>query len=206
MEQVYYLERGSSGCRQISLKTKLFEQRVIYLDEPVDSTTVNQAVQQFTLLAALDGKQPITLVINSPGGSIRAGLVLIDVMRSFSGPVRTVSLGIAASMAAVILAAGTHGQRFITPHSQVMLHQPLLAGGLPGGSCSEVESVARSLMERKQELDDLLVRFTGRPKQEIRRLTAKDTYLKADQAIRHGLVDAVAEGELLYDLMGGALV
>ena len=203
MEQVYYLERGSSGCRQISLKTKLFEQRVIYLDEPVDSTTVNQAVQQFTLLAALDGKQPITLVINSPGGSIRDGLVLIDVMRSFSGPVRTVSLGIAASMAAVILAAGTKGNRYISENSWAMLHQPLIQNGLSSSSCSEVEQVAKTLIERKEMLNNMLSKLTGKDVATVIKITSKDSYLNSKEALEFGLVDKIADEQTLYELLGG---
>ncbi|MBO7217297.1 MAG: ATP-dependent Clp protease proteolytic subunit, partial [Clostridia bacterium] len=100
----------------------------------------------------------------------------------------------------------TKGHRYISRHSQVMLHQPLISGSIPGGNCSEIESIAQSLLERKQEIDELLVDFTGKPKQEIRRLTSKDTYLKAEEAEKHGLIDVIADGAKLYELIGGVSI
>ncbi|MBQ1186709.1 MAG: ATP-dependent Clp protease proteolytic subunit [Clostridia bacterium] len=203
MNNVYYLERTSNGSNQISLKTKLLERRIIYLDSQINGETVNQAIQQIALLAAEKPGEPITMLINSPGGSIQDGLVLIDVMRAYDGVINTVSLGIAASMAAVILAAGSKGHRYCSKNSQVMLHQPLISGGIPGGNCSEIEEVARSLVARKNQLNDLLVSFTSKPKEEIEKLTATDNYLSAQEAQAHGLIDTVAEGKELYELIGG---
>lgn len=203
MNNVYVTERTCGGITQMSLETKLLERRVIYLNTEINHESVSRVIQQIAVLSATAPGEPITMLINSPGGSILDGLVLIDVMQAYSGIVRTVSLGIAASMAAVILAAGTRGHRYVSRHSQVMLHQPLLSGGLPGGSCSEVENIAQSLVERKRELDDLLVQFTGKPLREIRQLTGKDTYMKADAALKHGLVDSIADGIVLNDLIGG---
>jgi len=203
---LYYIERTYGGAQQISLETKLFERRIIYLDKEINRESVNLIIQQIALLGAISEDEPITMLINSPGGSILDGLVLIDVMRAYNGIIRTVSLGIAASMAAVILAAGSKGHRYITPHSQVMLHQPLLSSGLPAGNCSEVENIARSLLERKQELDELLCDLTNRPLDEIRSLTGKDTYLKAVEAQDHGLVDVIAEGKILNEIIGGVSI
>lgn len=206
MNNVFYLERTSGGSNQVSLKSKLFERRVIYLDTPIDGESVNTTIQQIALLAADGPGEPMTMLINSPGGNIQDGLALIDVMQACEGPIQTVSLGMAASMAAIILAAGTPGHRFITRHSRVMLHQPLISGGLPGGNCSEIESVANSLIERKRQLDKLLIYLTGRPKGEIQKLTAKDTYLDAAQALKHGLVDKMVEGTALSELIGGVAI
>lgn len=206
MSNVFYLEKTCSGSQQVSLKTKLLEKRVIFLDEEINCDSVNSTISQISLLAADAPNEPITMLINSPGGSILDGLVLIDVMQACGCVIRTVSLGIAASMAAVILAAGTKGHRYISRHSQVMLHQPLLSRGLPASNCSEVESIAQSLLERKKELDNLLSKLTGKEKKEIRMLTAKDTYLKADEAVKHGLVDKVAESILLNELIGGVAI
>lgn len=203
MNNVYYLERTTNGSNQISLKTKLFERRIIYLDSQINGETVNQAIQQIALLAAEKPGEPITMLINSPGGSIQDGLVLIDVMRAYDGIIKTVSLGIAASMAAVILAAGSKGYRYCSKNSQVMLHQPLISGGIPGGNCSEIEEVARSLVARKNQLNNLLVTFTEKPKEEIEKLTSTDNYLSADEALEHRLIDTVAEGKELYELIGG---
>lgn len=206
MSQVYYTERTCNGTQMLTLETKLFERRIICLDEEINRESVARVTRQIALLSAEAPDEPITLLINSPGGSIAEGLVLIDVMRAYGGIIRTVSLGIAASMAAVILAAGSAGHRYVSPHSQVMLHQPLIAGGLPGGSCSEVESIAQSLLERKREIDDMLVEFTGRSLDEIRELTGKDTYMKATEALGHGLVDVIADGAVLTELIGGMTI
>lgn len=203
MNNVFYLERTANGSNQISLKTKLFERRVIYLDNQINGETVNETIQQIALLAAEKPGEEITILINSPGGSIQDGLVLIDVMKAYDGIVKTVSLGIAASMAAVILAAGTKGHRYCSKNSQVMLHQPLISGGIPGGNCSEIEEVAKSLVARKNQLNGLLTEFTGKPKEEIEKLTAKDNYLGADEALKYGLIDTIAEGKELFELIGG---
>lgn len=203
---VYYIERTCGGAQQVSLETKLFERRIIYLDKEINHESVNTVIQQISLLSIDAPREPITILINSPGGSILDGLVLIDVMKAYDGIIRTVSLGIAASMAAVILAAGTKGHRYISNHSQVMLHQPLLSGGLSAGNCSEVESIAQSLLERKRELDSLLVEFTGKPIEEIKQLTGKDTYLKAPEALEHGLIDVIADGKILNELIGGTQI
>ncbi len=203
MSQVCYTERTNHGITQMTPETKLFQRRVICLQGEINGESVGEAIRQIAVLSAEAPHEPITMLINSPGGSILDGLVLIDVMQAYDGVIRTVSLGIAASMAAVILAAGTRGHRYVSRHSQVMLHQPLLAGGLPGGNCSEVENIARSLVERKQELDELLTQLTGKPRREIRQLTSKDTYMKADEALKHGLVDDIADGAVLNELIGG---
>jgi len=203
MSQVCYTERTNHGITPKTPETKLFQRRVICLQGEINGESVGEAIRQIAVLSAEAPHEPITMLINSPGGSILDGLVLIDVMQAYDGVIRTVSLGIAASMAAVILAAGTRGHRYVSRHSQVMLHQPLLAGGLPGGNCSEVENIARSLVERKQELDELLTQLTGKPRREIRQLTSKDTYMKADEALKHGLVDDIADGAVLNELIGG---
>lgn len=206
MNNVYYLERTVNGSNQISLKTKLLERRIICLDREIDHQTANETIRQLALLAADAPGESITMLINSPGGSILDGLVLMDVMRAYDGIINTVSLGIAASMAAVILAAGTKGHRYCSRHSQVMLHQPLIAGGMPGGNCSQIEEVARSLVTRKHQLNDLLIEFTGKPKAEIEKLTSADNYLSAEDALRHGLIDVIADGKELYELIGGAAI
>jgi ATP-dependent Clp protease protease subunit len=206
MSNVYFIEKTVNGSNQITLKSKLFEKRIIYLDDEINHQSVNETIQQISLLAMEGPSEPITMLINSPGGSIQDGLVLIDVMRAYDGIIKTVSLGIAASMAAVILAAGTKGYRYASNYSQVMLHQPLISGSIPGGNCSEIEGVAKSLLKRKKQLDDLLVTLTEKPKKEIMVLTSKDNYLSATEAKNHGLIDQIACGKELYNLIGGNAV
>lgn len=206
MNDTFYLERTTNGTTPITLKSKLFEKRIIFLDSNIDSETVNTTISQISLLAIENPDEPITILINSPGGSILCGRVLIDVMQACPCIIQTVSLGIAASMAAVILAAGSPGHRFATTSSQVMLHQPLIAGGIPGGSCSEIESVANSLMKTKTELDQFLSKLTGKSIKAVRKLTSQDTYLNSKEALQNGLIDKVADAENLNNLLKGELV
>lgn len=206
MNNTYFLERTTNGTNSITLKSKLLEKRIIFLDNQINTETVNTTIAQIALLAIEAPDEPITILINCPGGSILEGLVLIDVMKACPCTIRTVSLGIAASMSAVILAAGTNGHRYISPSSQVMLHQPLIAGGTPGGSCSEIESVANSLMQTKKHLDQLLTNLTGKSLKTIKSLTSKDTYLNAEQACENGLVDKIADSKTLNALITGGKI
>ena len=202
MNNIYYLQKSARGTQPISPKSKLYEKRIVFLEEEVNAQSVSELIAQLTLLAAEDPTLPITMVINSPGGSIRDGLVLIDVMRSLPCTVQTISLGIAASMAGVILAAGTAGHRYVSPNSYVMLHQPLVSG-VPMSNCSEVEKLAKSLLDRKEQLNTLLVELTGNDLETIAKLTSQDSYLTAEEALDTGLVDAIAQGSQLYELMMG---
>lgn len=203
MGEIFYLERTTNGTNTVSLKSKLFEKRIIFLDSQIDVELVNRTIAQLSLLVTENSEEPITILINSPGGSILNGMVLIDVMRSCPCMIRTVSLGMAGSMGAVILAAGTKGQRFISKNSQVMVHQPLISGGIPGGSCSEIETVANTLIKTKNELDDFLSELTGKPLETIKILTSKDTYMSASEALENGLVDKIASTEELKKLLTG---
>ena len=203
MENIFYLQKTANGTNQITLKSKMLEKRIIFLDGEINSESVNKTITQMSLLCAEDSSKPITLLINSNGGSIRDGLVLIDVMRAMPFPIRTVSMGIAASMAAVILAAGTKGRRYITPSSYAMLHQPLISSGLPAGSCSEVEQIAKSLLDRRDQLNTLLSELTGKDISVISEVTSKDTYLSAEEAKNLGLVDVIANGTMLFKLIKG---
>ncbi len=203
MENIFYLQKTANGTNQITLKSKMLEKRIIFLDGEINSESVNKTITQMSLLCAEDSSKPITLLINSNGGSIRDGLVLIDVMRAMPFPIRTVSMGIAASMAAVILAAGTKGRRYITPSSYAMLHQPLISSGLPAGSCSEVEQIAKSLLDRRDQLNTLLSELTGKDISVISEVTSKDTYLSAEEAKSLGLVDVIANGTTLFKLIKG---
>lgn len=203
MNTTYFLEKSVHGTNQITLKSKLLEKRIIFLDKRIDSESMNEIIQQISLLSIENPDEPITMLINSPGGSILNGMVIIDAMNASPCEIRTVSLGIAASMAAVILASGN--KRYASQSSQVMLHQPLVQG-LPGGSCSEIEDVANSLMKTKAELDHLLTKLTGKSIKTIRRLTSKDTYMSAEEALENGLIDTIAEGNILNSLLTGGMI
>lgn len=199
----YFIEKTANGTNQVTLRSKLLEKRIIFLDEEVGVDSVNRLISQLILLSMQDNTKPVTLLINSPGGSIRDGLVLIDVIKSMPFTVKTVSLGIAASMAAVILAAGTKGNRYISENSWAMLHQPLIQNGLSSSSCSEVEQVAKTLIERKEMLNNMLSKLTGKDVATVSEITSKDSYLNSKEALEFGLVDKIADEQTLYELLGG---
>ena len=196
-----FIERGINGIALVSANSLLQERRVLFLSSPIDQETVAQIIQQIIILNAKSDK-PITIVVGSPGGDIQQGLALLDVMSSSRCIIRTVSVGLAASMASVILAAGTPGYRFCTEHSRVMLHEPLLANGI-GGSCSSIQEAAKHILERKELINGLLSRFTKRSIEEIETATAYDHFYSAEEAMEFGLVDHVAGSDILMELLGG---
>ena len=169
--------------------------------DPIDEDSVNRTIRQ---LIILDNKSddPITMVIGSPGGDIQQGLALLDVMQACRSTIRTVAVGLAASMASVLLAAGTPGERYCTKHSRVMIHEPLLSSGV-SGSCSTIQEKAKHILERKELLNQLLSSFTKRTRKQIEKATAYDHYFTAEEAATFGLVDHVAKSEQLMELLGG---
>lgn len=201
MNTPYFIERTSAGADSISLESVMFEHRVIFLDKPIDADSVNEIIKQILVLA-MNGKEPITIVINSPGGNIGDGLALVDTIRSSPVPIRTISLGLAASMGAIILAAGTHGHRYISKHSRVMLHEPLIQSGI-GGSCSSVQATAEALMERKNLINNLLADYTGKDLETINKACSYDHYMGGEEAVELGLVDAVLSDEELFSILIG---
>ena len=195
------IDRTASGTSLLPSESILMERRVIMLNRDVSSDTVNGIIQRILILAH-KSDAPIVLVISSPGGEIQAGLALIDVMNAVSCPVYTVALGMAASMGAILLAAGTPGYRVISPHSRVMIHEPLLSNGV-SGSCSTIMATAQAIMERKKLIDGLLVKYTGRSIEEIETATSFDHYMSAEKAAVFGIVDRVCEGEELMNYLKG---
>lgn len=202
MDNTFFTERTAQGTNQITLKSKLLEQRIIVLDDEVNPHNTQSLINQIILLATYEPQKPITMLINSPGGSIQDGLTLIDVMNSCQCVINTVSLGTAASMGAVILAAGTKGHRYISTHSQVMLHQPLLSGSVTG-NCSEIEAISERLNKSRSVINSLLAEYTGLSPRVIDKLTRKDTYLDAQEALENHLVDVIANAEILNKLLTG---
>lgn len=151
--------------------------------------------QRFIMLlrAAARERKKLRLFINSPGGSVSAGLAMLDAMNAYPHDISICCTGIAASMGAVLLAGGRVGQRYILPHSKVMIHEPLIAGGL-GGSATSIQRTAESIIETKKVLNSLLAEFTGRTIEEIDRSTAFDNFFNAEEAIEFGLCDRIATG------------
>lgn len=184
------LEDCYGGKRELNLQTHHFTNRKLFLTGCVDDEMANQFVSEFLYL--LQSDEPIDIYINSPGGSVNSGLVIYDIIQSCEGkvPVNMYCTGIAASMAAVILAGGQKGRRYILPHSKCMIHEPLMAGGA-GGSATSIQKTAESIMETKAIINGILAKHTGKNVEEIDESTAFDNYMNAEDAVAFGLCDEV---------------
>ena len=182
------IRETSSGWFHCSIQEEMLTRREIECVGEITPDTAYSLTRQLRWLEQEDPAAEITMFINSPGGDVSSGLALYDVMKSLSCPVRTVCLGTAASMAAILFAAGTH--RDILPHGRVMIHDPLISGGI-GGSALQVQNVSNRLLKSRKELCGILAECTGRPLQQIYRKTGKDTFFDADEAVSFGLADRV---------------
>ena len=184
------VEQTGRGERSYDIYSRLLKERVIFLVGPVNDATANLVVAQMLFLEAENPDQDIHLYINSPGGSVTAGMSIYDTMNFIKPDVSTLCLGQAASMGAMLLTAGAHGKRFALPHSRVMIHQPLISGGL-GGQASDIEIHARELLKMKATLNELLAKHTGQPLEKIERDTDRDNFMSAEEAAAYGLIDHV---------------
>lgn len=184
------IEQTGRGERSYDIYSRLLKVRVIFLVGPVNDASANLVVAQLLFLEAENPDQDIHLYINSPGGSVTAGMSIYDTMNFIKPDVSTLCLGQAASMGAFLLSAGTKGKRYALPHSRVMIHQPLISGGL-GGQASDIEIHARELLKTKATLNELLAKHSGQPLEKIERDTDRDNFLSAEEAVNYGLVDHV---------------
>ncbi len=184
------IERTGRGERHYDVWSRLLEDRIVYLGTPINDTVANMLIGQLLVLAKTDRTRDVHLYINSPGGSISAGLAVYDTMQYISCPVETVCIGSAASMAAILLAAGTPGKRFALPNSRIMIHQPW--GGAQG-TAADIEIQAEEILKMRTILNDILARHTGRPLDQIEGDTDRDKYLAAPDAREYGLIDEVIE-------------
>ena len=184
------VEQTGRGERSYDIYSRLLKERVIFLVGPVDDASANLVVAQMLFLEAENPDQDIHLYINSPGGSVTAGMSVYDTMNFIKPDISTLCLGQAASMGAMLLTAGTKGKRFALPHSRVMIHQPLINGGL-GGQASDIEIHARELLKMKATLNELLAKHSGQPLEKIERDTDRDNFMSAEEAAAYGLIDHV---------------
>ena len=184
------VEQTGRGERSYDIYSRLLKERVIFLVGPVNDASANLVVAQMLFLEAENPDQDIHLYINSPGGSVTAGMSVYDTMNFIKPDVSTLCLGQAASMGAMLLTAGAYGKRFALPHSRVMIHQPLISGGL-GGQASDIEIHARELLKMKATLNELLAKHTGQPLEKIERDTDRDNFMSAEEAAAYGLIDHV---------------
>ncbi|WP_019203638.1 ATP-dependent Clp protease proteolytic subunit [Tsukamurella sp. 1534] len=185
-----YIERTANGERVQSPITKLFEERIIFLDTEINEATANNVMSQILVLESMDPDRDITMYINSPGGSLYDALGVYDTMRYVHCDVATVVLGTAASAAAVLLAGGTKGKRAALPNSTVLIHQPR-TGGAFRGQVSDLEIQAKEMERVRNRLDEILAEHTGQSVETIRKDTDRDNILTAEQAKEYGIIDTV---------------
>lgn len=184
------IEQSGRGERAFDIYSRLLKERIIFLVGPVDDHTANLVVAQLLFLESENPDKDIYFYINSPGGSVTAGMSIYDTMKFIKPDVQTLCLGQAASMGAFLLSAGTKGKRFALPNSRVMIHQPLISGGL-GGQASDIEIHARELLKLKEKLNKILADHTGKSIEEVERDTDRDNFMSAQEAMEYGLIDKV---------------
>lgn len=184
------IEQSGRGERAFDIYSRLLKERIIFLVGPVDDHTANLVVAQLLFLESENPDKDIFLYINSPGGSVSAGMSIYDTMNFIKPDVSTLCLGQAASMGAFLLSAGAKGKRFALPNSRIMIHQPLISGGL-GGQASDIEIHAKELLKLKAKLNQLLAEHCGRTLDELERDTDRDHFMSAEEAQSYGLIDQV---------------
>ena len=184
------IEQSGRGERAFDIYSRLLKERIIFLVGPVNDHTANLVVAQLLFLESENPDKDIYFYINSPGGSVTAGMSIYDTMKFIKPDVQTLCLGQAASMGAFLLSAGTRGKRFALPNSRVMIHQPLISGGL-GGQASDIEIHARELLKLKEKLNQMLAEHTGKTLEQIERDTDRDNFMSAQEAADYGLIDKV---------------
>lgn len=184
------IEQSGRGERAFDIYSRLLKERIIFMVGPVNDQTANLVVAQLLFLESENPDKDIFLYINSPGGSVTAGLSIYDTMNFIRPDVSTLCLGQAASMGAFLLSAGAKGKRFALPNSRIMIHQPLISGGL-GGQASDIEIHAKELIKLKAKLNQLMAEHCGRTLEELERDTDRDKFMSADEALSYGLIDQV---------------
>jgi ATP-dependent Clp protease protease subunit len=184
------VEQTGRGERAYDIYSRLLKDRIVFIGTPIDDTVANLVVAQLLFLAAEDAEKDIFLYINSPGGQVTAGLAIYDTMQYIKPDINTTCVGLAASMAAVLLAAGAPGKRAALKNSRILIHQPW--GGYQG-QASDIEIHAKEILKTKESLNQILSKHTGQPIEKIYKDTDRDYYMSADEAKAYGLVDEVFE-------------
>ena len=184
----YVIESTSKGERSYDIYSRLLKERIIFLGEEVTDVSASIVVAQLLFLEAEDPNKDINLYINSPGGSVTAGMAIYDTMNYIKCDVSTVCMGMAASMGAFLLSGGAQGKRFALPHAEVMIHQP--SGGAQG-QATEIRIVAENILKIKKRLNEILAANTGQPYEVIERDTERDNYMNAEEAKAYGLIDEI---------------
>ncbi|MDR3136238.1 MAG: ATP-dependent Clp endopeptidase proteolytic subunit ClpP [Coriobacteriales bacterium] len=184
----YVIEQSPRGERSYDIYSRLLNDRIVFLGEAIDDHVANTVVAQLLHLESDDPDKDISLYINSPGGVITAGLAIYDTMQFIKSDVSTICIGQAASMAALLLSAGTKGKRYVLPNSRVMIHQP--SGGAQGQQ-TDIEIAAREILYVRERINEILAKHTGQPLERIHEDTERDNFMSATQALEYGLVDEI---------------
>ena len=193
----YVIERSSRGERTYDIFSRLLMDRIIFLGTPINDDVANLIIAQLLFLDADNPERDIYLYVNSPGGSVSAGLAIYDTMQFLKSPVNTICMGLAASMGCFLLAAGRKGKRSALPHARIMQHQPSQHGG--AGTASEIEVMAKEILHTRALVNRLLAKHTGQPVERIERDFERDNYMSAEEAKAYGIIDHVIQqrGELV---------
>lgn len=187
------IEQTGRGERAYDIYSRLLKDRIIFIGSPIDDTISNLIVAQLLFLEAEDPDKDINLYVNSPGGSVTAGLAIYDAMQYIKADVSTICVGQAASMSAVLLAAGAAGKRYALPHSRILIHQPM--GGFQG-QATDIDIQAREILRMKEELNQILQIHTHQPLENIQRDTDRDFFMGAQQAKEYGLIDEIIHARI----------
>ncbi len=182
------VEQTDRGERSYDIYSKLLEERIIFITGEINDVVANTVVAQLLYLEAKDSGKDINIYINSPGGSVSAGLAIYDTMNFVKCDVSTICIGLAASMGAFLLSGGTKGKRYALPSSEIMIHQPL--GGAQG-QASDIEIQANHIMNIKRKLNSIIAENTGKPLEQVEKDTDRDNYLTAEEALEYGLIDKI---------------
>lgn len=183
------VEQTPRGERAYDIYSRLLKENIIFLGTPIDDTVANLVIAQMLFLAAEDPEKDISLYINSPGGSITAGLAILDTMRFVEPDIVTICVGQAASMGAVLLACGTKGKRYALPHSRILIHQPTVSG--LAGQAADIDIYAKEILRMRETLNQILAEATGQPVDKVARDVDRDYIMEPQQALEYGMIDRV---------------
>ena len=189
----YVVEQTNRGERSYDIFSRLLNDRIVFLGEEVNDTTASLVVAQLLYLEAQDPDKDIQLYINSPGGSVTAGLAIYDTMNYIKCDVSTICVGMAASMGAFLLSSGAKGKRIALPNSEILIHQPLIGGNGLTGQATDIELAAKNLVRTKERLNEILAKNTGKSYEQIVQDTDRDNSMTAQEALAYGLVDKVID-------------
>jgi ATP-dependent Clp protease protease subunit len=184
-----FVERTSYGIKEMNPYNKLFEERIIFLGVQIDDASANDVIAQLIALESIDPDRDITMYINSPGGSVTSMMAIYDTMQFVQPEIQTVCVGQAASGAAVLLAAGTHGKRLALPNARILLHQPATEGGY--GQSSDLEIQAREILRMRSAMEAIIATHSGKDEEQVRRDVERDKFFTAQEAMDYGLIDEV---------------